>query len=87
MSLGFRPTPFANGVGLPVLLIEVERAFQPGDQPPNALPDAYYFGVAQVERDQVADYARRKGMDLAEVERWLAPILGYTPSGRLEAAE
>jgi 5-methyltetrahydrofolate--homocysteine methyltransferase len=47
-----------------------------------AHPDAYYFGVAQVERDQVADYARRKGMDLAEVERWLAPILGYTSSER-----
>jgi 5-methyltetrahydrofolate--homocysteine methyltransferase len=52
-----------------------------------AHPAAYYFGVAQVERDQAEDYARRKGMDLAEVERWLAPILGYTPSGRLEAAE
>ena len=43
-------------------------------------PDAYYFGVAKVERDQVADYARRKGMDLAEAERWLAPILNYIPS-------
>ncbi|PJF08543.1 methionine synthase [Pseudorhodobacter sp. MZDSW-24AT] len=43
-------------------------------------PDAYYFGVAKVERDQVADYARRKGMDLAEAERWLAPILNYVPS-------
>jgi 5-methyltetrahydrofolate--homocysteine methyltransferase len=51
-----------------------------------AHPDAYYFGVAQVERDQVEDYARRKGMPVAEVERWLAPILNYTPV-RLEAAE
>ena len=34
-------------------------------------PDAYYFGVAKVERDQVEDYARRKGMAVAEVERWL----------------
>lgn len=41
-------------------------------------PDAYYFGVAKVERDQVQDYANRKGMDLAEVERWLAPILNYS---------
>jgi len=38
---------------------------------------AHYFGVAKVERDQVEDYARRKGMPVAEVERWLAPILNY----------
>jgi 5-methyltetrahydrofolate--homocysteine methyltransferase len=51
-------------------------------------PDAYYFGVAKVERDQVEDYAARKGMALHEVERWLAPILNYEPSAyRLEAAE
>ncbi|MHA7870027.1 MAG: methionine synthase [Salipiger thiooxidans] len=42
-------------------------------------PDAYYFGVAKVERDQVADYAARKGMELEEAERWLAPILNYRP--------
>ena len=42
-------------------------------------PDAYYFGVAKVERDQVEDYARRKGMEIAEAERWLAPNLGYNP--------
>ncbi|MBY5970908.1 methionine synthase [Ferrimonas balearica] len=42
-------------------------------------PESYYFGVAKVERDQVADYAARKGMDLAEVERWLGPILNYVP--------
>ena len=40
-------------------------------------PDAYYFGVAKVERDQVEDYAARKGMEVAEAERWLAPILNY----------
>jgi 5-methyltetrahydrofolate--homocysteine methyltransferase len=51
-------------------------------------PDAYYFGVAKVERDQVEDYAARKGMGVHEVERWLAPILNYEPSAyRLEAAE
>ncbi len=50
-------------------------------------PESYYFGVAQVERDQVEDYARRKGMGVAEVERWLAPILNYTPENRMEAAE
>ncbi len=42
-------------------------------------PDAYYFGVAKVERDQVLDYAERKGMAVEEVERWLGPILNYTP--------
>ncbi len=41
---------------------------------------AYYFGVAKVERDQVEDYARRKGLPVEEVERWLAPILNYVPA-------
>jgi 5-methyltetrahydrofolate--homocysteine methyltransferase len=45
-----------------------------------AHPQAHYFGVAKVERDQVEDYARRKGMSVAEVERWLAPILNYEPA-------
>lgn len=44
-----------------------------------AHPDAYYFGVAKVERDQVLDYAQRKGMAVEEVERWLGPILNYMP--------
>jgi 5-methyltetrahydrofolate--homocysteine methyltransferase len=43
-------------------------------------PESYYFGVAKVERDQVEDYAARKGMDIREVERWLAPILNYDPA-------
>jgi 5-methyltetrahydrofolate--homocysteine methyltransferase len=43
-------------------------------------PQAHYFGVAKVERDQVEDYARRKNMTIAEVERWLAPILNYDPA-------
>jgi len=43
-----------------------------------AHPEARYFGVAKVERDQVEDYARRKGMDVRDVERWLGPILNYT---------
>jgi 5-methyltetrahydrofolate--homocysteine methyltransferase len=43
-------------------------------------PDARYFGVGRIERDQVEDYARRKGMTVAEVERWLAPNLAYTRS-------
>jgi 5-methyltetrahydrofolate--homocysteine methyltransferase len=50
-------------------------------------PQSYYFGVAQVERDQVEDYARRKGMPAEEVERWLASILNYAPAPRVEAAE
>jgi 5-methyltetrahydrofolate--homocysteine methyltransferase len=45
-----------------------------------AHPDAYYFGVAKVERDQVHDYAQRKGMAVEDVERWLGPILNYMPS-------
>ncbi|SDX62964.1 5-methyltetrahydrofolate--homocysteine methyltransferase [Allochromatium warmingii] len=42
-----------------------------------AHPEARYFGVGRIQRDQVADYAQRKGMTLAEAERWLAPVLGY----------
>jgi 5-methyltetrahydrofolate--homocysteine methyltransferase len=53
-----------------------------------AHPEAYYFGVAKVERDQVEDYALRKGMDVREAERWLAPILNYDPASLvLDAAE
>jgi 5-methyltetrahydrofolate--homocysteine methyltransferase len=42
-------------------------------------PEAVYFGVGRIDRDQVEDYARRKGMTLAEAERWLSPILSYVP--------
>ena len=45
-----------------------------------AHPDSHYFGVGKIERDQVADYARRKGWSVAECERWLAPILNYDPT-------
>jgi 5-methyltetrahydrofolate--homocysteine methyltransferase len=45
-----------------------------------AHPQAYYFGVAKVERDQVEDYAARKGMSIVEAERWLGPILNYDPA-------
>ncbi len=44
-----------------------------------AHPEAYYFGVAKIERDQVKDYAMRKNMSQEEIERWLAPILNYIP--------
>ncbi|CAH3816831.1 MULTISPECIES: methionine synthase [Serratia] len=40
-------------------------------------PESKYFAVAQIQRDQVEDYAARKGMSVSEVERWLAPNLGY----------
>ncbi len=42
-------------------------------------PKAHYFGVGKIDRDQVESYAVRKGMSLADTERWLAPILGYDP--------
>ncbi len=42
-----------------------------------AHPDARYFSVDKITRDQVEDYARRKGMPLTEIERWLSPNLGY----------
>ncbi len=42
-------------------------------------PESHYFGVGKIERDQVEDYARRKGWSVQEAERWLAPILNYDP--------
>lgn len=42
-------------------------------------PDARYFAVGKLNRDQVSDYARRKGFALADMERWLAPNLAYEP--------
>jgi 5-methyltetrahydrofolate--homocysteine methyltransferase len=44
-----------------------------------AHPEARYFAVDRVSRDQLESYAARKGMPLAEVERWLAPNLAYSP--------
>jgi 5-methyltetrahydrofolate--homocysteine methyltransferase len=49
-------------------------------------PASYYFGVGKIERDQVEDYARRKGRTLAETERWLAPILNYDPAALTQTA-
>jgi 5-methyltetrahydrofolate--homocysteine methyltransferase len=51
-----------------------------------AHPKAEYFGVGRIDRDQVADYAARKGWELREAERWLAPILAYDPLVRSNAA-
>ncbi len=50
-----------------------------------AHPSARYFQVGPIGRDQVADYARRRGMPAAEVERWLAPNLGYDPGEQRSA--
>jgi 5-methyltetrahydrofolate--homocysteine methyltransferase len=50
-----------------------------------AHPEARYFAVGKIDKDQVEDYARRKGMSLAEAERWLSPNLGYEP-GAADAA-
>jgi 5-methyltetrahydrofolate--homocysteine methyltransferase len=44
-----------------------------------AHPEARYFAVGKIDRDQVEDYARRKGITVGEAERWLAPNLGYDP--------
>jgi len=49
-------------------------------------PEAYYFGVAKVEQDQVIDYAVRKNMAVEEVERWLGPVLNYIPQGDMRTA-
>ena len=49
-------------------------------------PESRYFGVGKIGRDQVEDYASRKGWDVAEAERWLAPILNYDPKLIAEAA-
>jgi 5-methyltetrahydrofolate--homocysteine methyltransferase len=49
-------------------------------------PDARYVAVGRIDRDQAEDYARRKHMPLAEIERWLAPNLGYEPAAAGEPA-
>ena len=50
-------------------------------------PQSHYFGVGKIERDQVEDYARRKGWSAEEAEKWLAPVLNYDPAPPAEAAE
>mgnify|MGYP003571125196 FL=1 len=47
-------------------------------------PQSEYFGVGKIERDQVVEYAKRKDMELRVMERWLAPILNYTPGEEAE---
>jgi len=45
-----------------------------------AHPESSYFTVGKIDRDQVADYALRKGMTIAEVERWMGSNLNYDPA-------
>ncbi len=52
-----------------------------------AHPDSHYFGVGKIERDQVEDYAKRKGMTVEETERWLAPVINYDPKSIKDKAE
>jgi 5-methyltetrahydrofolate--homocysteine methyltransferase len=49
--------------------------------------ESFYFGVGKIERDQVEDYAARKGWSVAESERWLAPVLNYIPAQDQSAQE
>lgn len=42
-------------------------------------PQSKYFAIQRIGQDQVEDYARRKGMPIDEVERWLRPVLAYEP--------
>jgi 5-methyltetrahydrofolate--homocysteine methyltransferase len=49
-------------------------------------PEARYFGIGKIERDQIEDYAKRKGWTVEEAERWLAPILNYNPRTIVAAA-
>ena len=51
-----------------------------------AHPEAAYFNAGLLTRDQIEDYAARKGMPVVEVERWLGPSLAYDPAPVSEAA-
>ena len=42
-----------------------------------AHPESHYFGIGRIKKDQVEDYAKRKGMSLDDVEKWLSPVLNY----------
>jgi 5-methyltetrahydrofolate--homocysteine methyltransferase len=51
-----------------------------------AHPESRYFGVGKIDRDQVEDYARRKGWSIETAERWLGPILAYGPAAKQKKA-
>jgi 5-methyltetrahydrofolate--homocysteine methyltransferase len=42
-------------------------------------PESRYFTVGRINKDQIEDYARRRGMSVADIERWLRPNLAYDP--------
>ena len=48
-------------------------------------PESSYFGVGKINKDQAEDYAKRKGISLEEVEKWLGPNLAYLPKKQHEA--
>ncbi|MCP4684406.1 MAG: methionine synthase [bacterium] len=52
-----------------------------------AHPDSRYFSVGRIGKDQIADYARRKDMPIAEIERWLSPNLAYEPLPEADSSE
>jgi 5-methyltetrahydrofolate--homocysteine methyltransferase len=65
------------------MLITESYAMWPGSSVSGlyfAHPESRYFSLGKIDRDQVADYAARKGMTVAEVERWLGPNLNYDPA-------
>jgi 5-methyltetrahydrofolate--homocysteine methyltransferase len=45
-----------------------------------AHPDAHYFAVGKIARDQVEEYAQRQGLSVEETQKWLSPNLGYEPA-------
>ena len=47
-------------------------------------PESKYFGLGKIEKDQVVEYAQRKGYSLEEMERWLSPALAYDPDKELK---
>jgi 5-methyltetrahydrofolate--homocysteine methyltransferase len=49
-------------------------------------PESRYFAVGKTGRDQIIEYARRKNMQTSEIERWLAPVLGYDPEAEANVA-
>ncbi len=46
-----------------------------------AHPDAHYFALGKIDKDQVEDYARRQKVSVVEIEKWLSPNLGYEAVG------
>ena len=71
-------------LGAPAVGIELTESY--AMRPPASVsglylahPEARYFTVGRIDRDQVADYAARTGLSQGEAERWLAPNLGYEP--------